>query len=134
MFDGSVQVSGTIAGVGGPCTFSATRTAPTGIDLTGDWDWQAQCGGTPSTGGFNLQQDGTVFVGRFLNRNEGDIGTISDGAVDDLAFELTRTVQGVGQQTWAGEIASMPDGALELSGTIEGVGGPCTFSAARTTE
>jgi len=131
----SLRMEGKIEGAGGPCTFSATSTTGTprkpgsSTKITGQWTWTAACGAGSSTGRFqivNQARDGD-FSGVFSNASPGDTGTIH-GKQRGLLMEFNRQIPELGEQQWTGGLAQTGRG-LMMEGRIEGIGGPCTFSA-----
>jgi uncharacterized protein (TIGR03437 family) len=101
-------------------------TPPPSVNLTGTWNWSANCGGVNSSGQFQVQQTGAAITGSFLGNTH--TGSIS-GTVQANQFTFTRTWSG-GSQTWTGTAASSIGGQLAMQGNVTGTGGPCTFSAA----
>ncbi len=131
----ALRLEGKIEGPGGPCSFSATssnaapRAAGGSTNVTGTWSWMADCRGSRPSGRFNIssqRRDGTI-TGAFSNANPSDTGTI-DGRQQGLLMEFTRRVPGTGEQQWTGGLAAN-GGVLTVEGRIDGVGGPCNFSA-----
>jgi hypothetical protein len=132
---GALRMEGRIEGPGGPCTFSATnsnsapRAAGGTTNVTGTWNWTAECNASRPSGRFtisNQQRNGTI-TGMFSNANPTDTGTI-DGRQGGLLIEFRRQIPGAGEQQWSGGLA-LNGGVLTMEGRIEGAGGPCTFSA-----
>jgi hypothetical protein len=102
------------------------------VNLTGRWAWTATCGGSTSSGRFeiaNQRPDGD-FSGAFSNANPADTGDIN-GQQRGLLVEFQRQIPGVGEQQWTGGVER--NGA-RMEGKIEGAGGPCVFSATSTTD
>jgi hypothetical protein len=132
---GSLRMEGKIEGPGGPCTFSATsansapRAAGGTTNVTGTWNWTAECNGSRPSGRFNIssqQRNGTIG-GAFSNAGPSDTGTI-DGRQQGLLIEFRRQIPGAGEQQWTGGLAAN-GGVLTMEGRIDGAGGPCNFSA-----
>jgi hypothetical protein len=129
------RIEGRIEGTGGPCTFSAT-SANTGaprnpggsMNIIGTWNWTAACNGSQPSGRFQIvNQRRDSITGVFSNAGAGDTGTI-DGRQQGLLVDFRRQIPGVGEQLWTGGM-SAAGGMVTMEGRIEGVGGPCTFSA-----
>jgi hypothetical protein len=130
-----LRMEGRIDGPGGPCTFSATTNtgAPRGpgasVNVAGTWNWTAECNGSRPSGRFEIvtqRRDGTVS-GVFSNANAADTGTI-DGRQQGLLIDFRRAIPGAGEQRWTGGLSGS-GGTLLMEGRIDGVGGPCNFSA-----
>ena len=129
-------MEGLIEGPGGPCTFSATtanggspRAPGASTNIMGSWNWTAACNGSTPSGRFeilNQRRDGAIS-GVFSNATSADTGTI-DGRQQGLFLDFRRSIPGAGEQRWTGGLAAS-GGALTMEGRIEGVGGPCSFSA-----
>lgn len=132
-----LRMEGRIEGPGGPCTFSATTNAggprtPGVTNVSGTWNWSASCNGSNPSGRFeilNQRRDGDIN-GVFSNANSADTGTI-DGRQQGLLVDFRRTIPGAGEQRWTGGLATT-GGVLTMEGRIDGVGGPCSFSATLT--
>lgn len=133
---GALRLEGRIDGPGGPCTFSATssnsapRAAGGSTNVTGTWNWTAECNGSRPSGRFNIvsQQRNGAISGVFSNAGPSDTGTI-DGRQQGLLIEFRRQIPGAGEQQWTGGLAAN-GGVLTMEGRIDGAGGPCNFSAA----
>jgi hypothetical protein len=131
---GALRMEGRIDGPGGPCTFSATssnaapRAAGASTNVTGTWNWTAECNGSRPSGRFNIssQRNGAI-AGVFSNSTPTDTGTI-DGRQQGLLIEFRRQIPGAGEQQWTGGLAAN-GGVLTMEGRIDGAGGPCNFSA-----
>lgn len=133
---GALRMEGRIEGPGGPCTFSATssnaapRAAGAATNVTGTWNWTAECNGSRPSGRFNIssQQRNGAIAGAFSNAGPSDTGTI-EGRQQGLLIEFRRQIPGAGEQQWTGGLAAN-GGVLTMEGRIDGAGGPCNFSAA----
>jgi hypothetical protein len=133
---GGLRMEGRIEGPGGPCTFSATtgnsgnpRSPGTQTNIMGTWNWTAACSNSTPSGQFeilNQRRDGAIS-GVFSNATPADTGTI-DGRQQGLLVDFRRSIPGAGEQRWTGGLAAS-GGVLTMEGRIEGVGGPCSFSA-----
>lgn len=133
---GGLRMEGRIEGPGGPCTFSATTQNagaprnPGGVtNVSGTWNWTASCRDSRPNGRFeitNQRRDGAIS-GAFSNSTQVDTGTI-DGRQQGLLINFRRQIPGAGEQQWTGGL-SAAGGVLAMEGRIDGVGGPCTFSA-----
>jgi hypothetical protein len=102
----------------------------TSANVTGRWTWIATCQGSTSSGRFEItsQRPDGDFLGAFSNANPTDTGSLN-GQQRGLLVEFLRQIPGVGEQQWTGGVER--NGA-RMEGKIEGVGGPCAFSATST--
>ena len=109
-------------GLAVPC--DAAATAENSGGLNGKWQWEATCERGSFHGVMEFVQNGSTFVGQFLETNFWDKGTISNGAIQGNHISFDRSY-GVIVQHLASDLSSS---LHEMSGPYDSaMFGKCTL-------
>ena len=118
-------LSALIAGACGlavPC--GAAATAENSGGLNGKWQWEATCERGDFHGVMEFVQNGSTFVGQFLETNFWDKGTISNGVISGNHISFDRSY-GLIVQHLASDLSSS---LREMSGPYDSaMFGKCTL-------
>ena len=79
-------------GLAVPC--GAAATAENSGGLNGKWQWEATCERGDFHGVMEFVQNGSTFVGQFLETNFWDKGTISNGVIQGNHISFDRCLWG----------------------------------------